>query len=169
MSFFKKFEEKTEHVIDVAGCILFFLLIISTFFNIFSYWFTGKRFAEFDEISLALFLWVVFIAAGPLYKTGEHISVAFIVEGMREKVRAIVLLLIDFIVFVTTLLVIYYTWKLMMRSFNKYTQVLKFPYVYIDAGVLFGYLSLFVSSIAKFVLHFREAIKVYSKKKEETC
>lgn len=164
MSFLKKFEEKTEKILDVVGSILFVALIISTFFNIFSYWFTGKRFAEFDEIGLAIFLWVVFIATGTLYKHGEHIGVTFIVENMKPRKKSIVNILIDIIVLVTTVFVIYYTWKLMKRSFSKYTQVLKIPYVYIDAGVLFGYISLFISSLAKLIVHFAEARNLFAKK-----
>ena len=163
MAFLRKIEEKTEKIIDWIGSILFFLMLISTFFNIFSYWFTGKRYAEFDEIVLTLFVWVVFIACGPLYKHGEHIQVAFIVDGFKPLARNIANLIIDIFVAIITSLVIYYTWKLTVRSFSKYTQVLKLPYAIIDIGVLFGYVSLLIASIAKAVDH---AMEIFCKKKE---
>ncbi len=162
MGFLRKIEEKTEKVIDWTGSILFFLMLISTFFNIFSYWFTGKRYAEFDEIVLTLFVWVVFIACGPLYKHGEHIQVSFIVDGFKPTVRNIANLIIDIFVAIISSLVIYYTWKLTVRSLSKYTQVLKLPYAIIDIGVLFGYISLLIASIAKAVDH---AIELFGKKK----
>lgn len=165
MGFLRKIEEKTEKIIDWVGCILFFLMLISTFFNIFSYWFTGKRYAEFDEIVLTLFVWVVFIACGPLYKHGEHIQVSFIVEGFRPLARCIAHILIDIFVIIISAMVIYFTWKLTVRSFSKYTQVLKLPYAIIDMGVLFGYISLLIASVAKTVDHIIE-LKNLKKEKE---
>ncbi len=159
MGFIHKLEEKIENVLDRVGSILFFLMLISTFFNIFSYWFTKKRFAEFDEIVISFFVWVVYISCGPLYMHNGHIGVSFVVEGMRPLARAITRVLIDVLVFVVSAFVIYYTWKLMMRSFTKYTQVLKLPYAFIDLGVLFGYFSLFVAAIAKVIIHINELLQ----------
>lgn len=164
MGFLRKIEEKTEKIIDWIGSVLFFLMLISTFFNIFSYWFTGKRYAEFDEIVLTLFVWVVFVACGPLYKHGEHIQVSFILDSFKPRARNIANLIIDIFVAFISSLVIYYTWKLTSRSFSKYTQVLKLPYAIIDIGVLFGYISLLIASIAKAVDH---AIELFGKKNVE--
>ncbi len=161
-----KIEEKAEKILDHIGCVIFFLMIISTFFNIFSYWFIGKRFAQFDEITLAIFVWVVFIVTGPLYKRDEHIGVTFIVDKMQPKARSIFRTLADVIVFVTSVLVMIYTWKLMMRSFNKHTFVLGIPYVYIDAGVFFGYISLTIVSIFKLFIHISEIKQAFKKEVE---
>ena len=147
----KKAEKAFEKAIDILGSVLFALMLASTTFNIVSYWLTRKRFAQFDEIVLTLFLWVTFIALGVLYRTDEHICVTFLIDSAKPAVKKWMQLINHLFVLVTSVVFVYYSYKLVMRSFNKYTSILKLPYAYIDIGVLVGYLSLsFVSAIRLF-------------------
>ena len=154
----KKIEAAFEKVIDFISSVVFGIMVLCTTFNIFSYWFMNKRFGQFDEIVLALFMWVIFTCLGVLYRHDEHIAVTFLLDGRKPRTQLIMKIINDLVVVVTSIIFTYYAYKLMMRSFNKYTSLLKIPYAYIDLSVVIGYVSLTLVSAIRCGEHIKELV-----------
>ena len=154
----RKIESAIEKVIDLLGSIIFGVMVLCTTFNIFTYWFAGKRFAQFDEIVLALFMWTVFMGLGVLYRTDEHIAVTFLLEGRKPRTQLIMKIFNDIFVVITSVIFTYYAYKLTMRSFNKYTSMLKIPYAYIDLSIVVGYVSMTLVGAIRCGEHVKELI-----------
>ena len=154
----KRIEAIFEKVLDFITCVVFGIMVLCTTFNIFSYWFLNRRYGQFDEIVLALFMWVTFTCLGVLYRHDEHIAVTFLLDGRKPRVQLIMKIINDLFVVVTSIIFTYYAYKLTMRSFNKYTSLLKIPYAYIDLSVVIGYVSLTLVSAIRCGEHIKELV-----------
>jgi TRAP-type C4-dicarboxylate transport system permease small subunit len=134
-------------MIDIIGGVMLSVTILLTMFNVFGDWVFDKKFGEIDELTLAAFVWVVYIGMGELYKSGEHIRVDLLEKLLHEKANRILRIYIDVIDLIVSVAVTYYAVVLTIRSITKYTAILKIPYFYIDMAVVIGFASLVIYAI----------------------
>ena len=130
---------------------MFFIMVFFTGITVFSMWFIGKRYSQLEEIVLAAYVWVAYLSLGHHYRDKQCVSVDFIVERLPEKAKKVVEILVDIVSFVIGFVILVLAWKLMMKSVNKYTAVVKISYFWIDMGVVVGFLSLVVNIIGKYL------------------
>ena len=131
-----QFLRKAENVI--GGC-LFFVMMFFTGINVFVIFSGHRRIAGLDEIVLAAYVWVTYIALGRHYKEGDNISVDFVVRIMPPRVQKVVLLLRDVATFSISLVMLVAAIDLTRNSFNKYTSLLRIPLGYIDLATVIGF------------------------------
>lgn len=129
-------------LIDGVGCVAFAALLLMTLFNIASDWIYGRRYGQVEEIVSALFVWVVYVGAGLIYKRREHMSIDLFYNLLPKRAQAVMTVVIDALSLLISGVIAYYALLLTIKSTNKFTSVTKIPYVYIDLAVVIGFATL---------------------------
>jgi len=129
---------KIASIVNFVGGFMLMGTVLLTLFDVFGYWIAGRSYAQVQELVLALFVWVVYSGMGELYKTGDQISIDLLKKVLPPKANLIVQMIIDLIVLAFSVVVTYCAVLLTIRSVTKLTPVLKLPYCYIDAAIVFG-------------------------------
>jgi TRAP-type C4-dicarboxylate transport system permease small subunit len=119
--------------------------------NVLCDWLLGLKFGQIDEVILAVFVWSVYIGMGSLYKNDEHIRISFIANMVSPRIKKGILVFDDIVSFISSLVITFYAAKLMLKSFNKFTQVVKIRYFYIDMAVVLGFASLVMIILQKYM------------------
>lgn len=138
-----------DRAIDVVGGSMFFVMVFFTGFNVFSFWTTGRRYGQIEEVVISCLVWVSYLCLGEHYRKNECISADFLVQALPPTGKKIVSVFMDVASLVIGAFVLYFGIRLMMRSTNKFTGVLKICYFWIDMGLVFGFVSLVYNIILK--------------------
>ena len=140
-----------DKLMDVIGGSMFFLMVALTGFNVISFWTTGRRYGQLEELVVSCLVWVSYISLGQHYRDKECIRADFLLTAMPPKGQRIVECLTDLATMVIAAVILFFGIQLMLRSTNKYTGVLKLCYFWIDLGLVMGFISLVYSIIWKYI------------------
>jgi TRAP-type C4-dicarboxylate transport system permease small subunit len=147
---------KADAFVNAVGSIAIVTMLVLSLFNVLCDWFFDMKFGQIDEIILAVFVWSVYVGMGSLYKHDEHIRISFVVNMVSAKAKKAILLFDDIVSFVSSLIVTYYAAKLTLKSYDKFTQVVKIRYFYIDMAVVLGFASLVLIIGSKYLRRLRK-------------
>lgn len=140
-----------DKLMDVIGGSMFFLMVALTGFNVISFWTTGRRYGQLEELVVSCLVWVSYISLGQHYRDKECIRADFLLTAMPPKGQRIVECLTDLATMVIAAVILFFGIQLMLRSTNKYTGVLKLCYFWIDLGLVMGFISLVYNIIWKYI------------------
>lgn len=140
-----------DKLMDVIGGSMFFLMVALTGFNVISFWTTGRRYGQLEELVVSCLVWVSYISLGQHYRDKECIRADFLLTSMPPKGQRIVECLTDLATMVIAAVILFFGIQLMLRSTNKYTGVLKLCYFWIDLGLVMGFISLVYNIIWKYI------------------
>lgn len=157
-----KFTKLMDKLMDIIGGSMFFVMVALTGFNVISFWTTGRRYGQLEELVVSCLVWVSYISLGQHYRDKECIRADFLLTAMPPKGQRIVECLTDLATMVIAAVILFFGIQLMLRSTNKYTGVLKLCYFWIDLGLVMGFISLVYNIIWKYIP------KKSAKEKEET-
>lgn len=157
-----KFTKLMDKLMDIIGGSMFFVMVALTGFNVISFWTTGRRYGQLEELVVSCLVWVSYISLGQHYRDKECIRADFLLTAMPPKGQRIVECLTDLATMVIAAIILFFGVQLMLRSTNKYTGVLKLCYFWIDLGLVMGFISLVYNIIWKYIP------KKSTKEKEET-
>lgn len=151
------FTKVMDKLTDFVGGWMFFVMVAILAINVFSYWTTGKRYGSWEELSRAIMVWVAFVSLGSHYRDKQCVQVDVLYQYLPPRGKKILEVLIDVASFVIGTVILYFSVKLMLASTDKMTGVLRISYVWIDLGVVLGFISLLYNIIRKYVLRWRKA------------
>lgn len=140
-----------DKLVDFIGGSMFFIMVALTGFNVISYWFTGRRYGQLEELVISCLVWVSYISLGGHYRKKECIRADFLLTAIPPKAQKIVEIITDLATLAIGAVILYFGIQLMMRSVNKYTSVLKLCYFWIDLGLVLGFVSLVYNIIRKYI------------------
>ena len=140
-----------DKLMDAIGGSMFFVMVALTGFNVISFWTTGRRYGQLEELVVSCLVWVSYISLGQHYRDKECIRADFLLTSMPPKGQRIVECLTDLATMVIAAVILFFGIQLMLRSTNKYTGVLKLCYFWIDLGLVMGFISLVYNIIWKYI------------------
>lgn len=140
-----------DKLMDIIGGSMFFVMVALTGFNVISFWTTGRRYGQLEELVVSCLVWVSYISLGQHYRDKECIRADFLLTAMPPKGQRIVECLTDLATMVIAAVILFFGVQLMLRSTNKYTGVLKLSYFWIDLGLVMGFISLVYNIIWKYI------------------
>ena len=143
-------------IVNFVGGFMLMGTVLLTLFDVFGYWITGRSYAQVQELILALFVWVVYAGMGELYRSGDQISIDLLEKILPNKAKIIVQTVIDVIVLAFSGIVTYYAVLLTIRSVTKLTPVMKIPYCYIDAAIVFGAGTMVFFAVQRIIQNFKK-------------
>ena len=88
---------------------------------------------------------------GSHYIKKQHIRVDFLLTKLSPKGQKIADVINDVAVLIIGVFILYFGWKLMWKSTNKYTGVLKICYFWIDLGLVLGFASMIFLIVLKYI------------------
>ena len=115
-----------------------------------------------NEVAGILFIWVIFLGAGPALRTGGHLGVDVLVNILPARARFWLSILVDALVLAVLLALCYTGWDLTQSSIKK-TIALEAPYWIINVAVPFGGISMIVHLLV------RTAIKLRTRSLPQPC
>jgi len=84
--------EKISKILVVPLCIAFFLIV---FWGVITRFILKTPFVSSMEFARICFVWFCFIGSSLAYKYGEHIQFTFVLSRVPEKVRKVMVVIID--------------------------------------------------------------------------
>lgn len=140
-----------DKLTNIIGRSMFFLMVSLVGLNVISFWFSGRRYGQLEELVVSCLVWVTFISLGQHYRDKECIRADFLLTAIPPKAQKIVEIITDVASLIIGAVILYFALKLMLRSTNKYTGVLKICYFWIDMGLALGFLSLVCTIVHKYI------------------
>ena len=132
--------------IIVAG-IMLAILIILTFLGVIYRYVLAAPFTWLEEVQTSCLVWIVFAAAGPAFRYGNHVAIEMFVDLMPKSMQKVMTVLISAIV----VIVLAYLFKetlgfiaIFSRS-GRATSMLKIPFSLIYGIALVSYVDLLIS------------------------
>ena len=119
----------------LIASIALVVLVLCTFSGVLARYVVGKPFGWIEEVQAALIIWVVFVAGGAAFRTGNHAAIEIFYE-LFPKIGKKVLNIMIGIVVVATLGFLCYTSVQYLQLFiqtGRTTPVLHIPYIWIYA------------------------------------
>ncbi|WP_163580912.1 TRAP transporter small permease [Gracilibacillus saliphilus] len=138
-------------------------VLIITIVNVFLRFVVNNPLVWAEEVTLALFVWLIFIGVSSTMKRDAHIGIDYFVRRLPSSLRYIVDLLRYFtIYFVLIIVFILLGLTITIQAEMKVTSVLRISYSYIYISVFLGGLLSLVHLTSDFLLTF-----IGKKRKEE--
>ena len=146
------FTSVLDKSVDIIGGSIFAMMVLCEAYNVASWWIRHRRYGQLEELVTAGMVWIVFLAIGLHYRKNSTVKVDFLLNAMPAEKRRKVDVVTDLLSLIIGAFTLYYATKLMLKSTNKVTNVLKICYVWIDLGVVLGYISLIYNIFYKYYL-----------------
>ncbi|MDK2808370.1 MAG: C4-dicarboxylate transporter, DctQ subunit [Clostridiales bacterium] len=121
----------------IIASIALVILVGCTFIGVIMRYVVGNPFGWIEEIQAFLIVWVVFLAGGAAYRTGNHASIEVLYELFPASIQKIVRMFIGLVV-TAAIGYLCYTSIQYVRLFmqtGRGTAVLQIPFVYIYSVV----------------------------------
>jgi TRAP-type transport system small permease protein len=111
----------------MAGCLA--VMALAVFINVVLRYGFGTGVAASEELSRLLFVWMVFIGATAAYPAGEHMAFTGLLEALKERPRAVLVLsaLIRVLVILGAALVAWGAWQQVVVGMDSHSVVLGYP------------------------------------------
>lgn len=124
---------------DLVAVLAFVGIITITFLNVLSRYLLNSPILWGEEVSLALYVWVVFIGSSSTMKRDGHIGISYFVDKLPQKIRNIMIALKNIIISVILIYVfIFLGSALTLQASDKVTPILNMSYIWVDIAVVFG-------------------------------
>lgn len=159
-----KVENYFDKVIYVFGCGGLLLAILVYAFNIWDWWLFKRRIPAADDIALLGLVWTSYVGLGLLFHIKGHCTMDFIVDMLHGKAKSFLFIVRDLAMMVVSVVAVYYSWKLSIKSFNKLLTISKIPFFYCDMSLTVGYAHLLIVVFLDFL---RSVVNLVSKKTDD--
>ena len=115
------------------SCAILAFLIGLTFVGVFMRYLFSAPIVWQEEVQLACFLWVTFLAGCAAFRTGGHVAIEIIVDQLPAKLRMIVEILVAVLVVVLLAFLVKNSFAYMATLIkgSRQTSILHIPYVLI--------------------------------------
>ena len=124
---------------DVIATIALTGILFITIVSVFYRFVLENPFAWAEEVTLGLFVWLVFIGVSSAIKRGGHIGIDYFVEKLPRPLKLVAIgIRAAAIYFVLIFGFIYLGYDLMSQAASKVTPVLGISYQWIDLAVPLG-------------------------------
>lgn len=115
------------------SCIILAFLVCLTFVGVFARYLFSAPIVWQEEVQLACFLWISFLAGCTAFRTGGHVAIEMIVDGFPPKIRMITEIIISVIVVVVLAFLSKtgFVYMSLLVHASRQTSILHIPYVLI--------------------------------------
>jgi len=136
-------KERGKHILKnldayIAGT-LFAVTMVLVIMNVFTRYVFNFVIAWSEEVATSCFVYTVFIGAAWCLRTRQHVGVDLLVDRLPGKVREVVHLLTDIVIFALNSYITYLSVLFMRSSKAKTMPILKISVNYLYAALLIGF------------------------------
>ncbi len=105
-----------ERIVRVIAIAIVVVLVCTVFFQVARRTLTGRSFVEIEELSIVLAAWVAFMTVAYAARRKVHVRIEVFIEKLPFSIRNTIELLINIAIFIATVLLVYYGYRLAMRK-----------------------------------------------------
>lgn len=130
-----RFNRLDDFIATSALIGILFVTIVSIFYR----FILGRPFAWAEEVTLGLFIWLVFVGVSSAMKREGHIGIDYFVERMPRPLKRIAQIIRVIVIYYVLLYVLVYLgFQLTAQATSKLTPVLGIGYQFVDIAVPIG-------------------------------
>jgi TRAP-type C4-dicarboxylate transport system permease small subunit len=132
-------------LIDMISGVAFVLMTIMIDINVFSRFLLGKSFLFMEEIGYLCLVWAVFFGVCSLFRRMGLIAIDIVVDKMPKIPQRIVKSITFTLLFVTNIILVWYSWNFAIEAWVRRTPFLGIPYfyMYIPTTLAFAVIALY--------------------------
>ena len=136
-------EKSFNKYLDIIIEMLFLIIFVITFLNIFSRVLTGKSWNWTGELSRYIFIWASFITGSLAVKKNDHLGIGDdLIRNVPKHIRLIIDFIGSLIAIVFAIILVIYGFKTSALLVLKKTPILSIPMGYVNSiiaisGILF--------------------------------
>jgi TRAP-type C4-dicarboxylate transport system permease small subunit len=149
-AFFQVFGKLSDTIDTWVTRFVFILIagmvVVTTLQIIFRVFFTALTWSE--ELSRYLLVWGTFFGATMAYKRGAHITITFVVEALKPKVKKIFSILSYLLSIVFFAVVIYYGWQMIKMQVFQISPALSLPMRHVYLSIPVSLLIMIIHALA---------------------
>ena len=131
--------------------ILFTLMIVITFTQVIFRYILNSALPWAGEITIFLFIWVIFLGAAITLSKGLHIGVDIFTSFLNKKIRNIVLIITNLLVILFCFLIIIGSTPLVIDNFTQRSPALEIRLSYVYAIIPISMASMIWITIKKII------------------
>lgn len=164
----KELDEISEIVDKVVSCIcivLTFLMFLSVLYQVIGRYLISTSIAWTEEAARYCMIWLAFLGASMLVRSGENSSVTFIKDKFPDRVRRILDIVIIAIMLVFMFVIFLIALSQVQYSMNEISPALRISMFIPKSSILFGSLIVsfqllwkLIDSILRMILEGRESV-----------
>ena len=133
------------------GSVFLSVTFIFVVINVFTRYFLKFTYYWAEEIAVSCFVWVIFLGFAYAYRSDELIGISAIVNLFHGKVRSVIRIITDLLVFITSAVMLYFSYNY-TANMTKITSALEAPYQLIYASIVISFLLVCIYSIMRIVV-----------------
>lgn len=145
----KKFNLFIDNIEEFFASIAISIVVLSAFYGVISRYLLNNPVAWSNEVATISFTWTVFLGAAAAWKHNKHIHLDLaynLMPPFMKRISNMARFIILSIFFIFTL---YLAIKFTISAYNKPTAILRISFSYVDAAVVFCFISIIIRSIQK--------------------
>lgn len=101
-----------------------------------------------EELSRYLLVWITFYAATMAYKRGSHITITFVVELFKPKVKIFFTILSYGASMFFFVMIIYYSWEMIKMQTLQISPALSLPMMYVYSSIPISLFIMLIHALA---------------------
>ena len=151
-SFRTKLDEISEIIDEIVGticCILTILMFLSVFYQVLGRYVFSGSIAWTEETARYCMIWLAFLGASMLIRSGENSSVTFLIDRLPKKTRWGLDLLIQAIMLLFMLIVFAVSVTQLQYSLSEFSPALRIRMFIPKSSILFGSLMISIQLLWK--------------------
>lgn len=125
-------------IAEICAALALLVLVVMTISAVFMRYFWNQPIQWTEEMSGFLMIWVVMLGAVVAERDRAHLTIPFVVDGLRKKLRTAVSVIISLISIALLLYMAQLGYDLAVKTEFKVTQILKISWYWIDIAVPIG-------------------------------
>ncbi len=141
----KKFLDKFELYLGSVFLSVTFIFVV---INVFTRYFLKFTYYWAEEIAVSCFVWVIFLGFAYAYRSDELIGISAIVNLFHGKVRSVIKIITDALVFVISAVMLYFSYNY-TANMTKITSALEAPYQLIYSSIVISFFLVCIYSIIR--------------------
>ena len=164
-----KFLDVIKNLDIIVSGIALVMLVIITFLGVIARRIFNSPFQWGEEMQVMCTIWMVFIAAGAVFRTTDHIAIELIVDNFKGRLKWVVDLLIYLVVMATLIFTFYRSFLLVQQlvETGRTTNILKLPYYLVYIPFPIGCVLMMVSDTIVTIKKLFCKHENYTEEKEE--
>lgn len=148
----KKLKDKFELYLGAVFLSVTFILVVM---NVFTRYFLKFTYYWAEEVAVSCFVWVIFLGFAHAYRSDELIGISAIVNLFHGKVRSVIKIITNGLVFVISAVMLYFSYNY-TANMTKITSALEVPYQLIYSSIVISFLLVCIYAIIKIISSIRE-------------
>ena len=145
---------------DWVSFLLFWLLALIVFYQVFTRYFLGDPAGWTEEIARYFLVAVVFIGASMAVRKNNHIQVDVFYRFMHRRLARAMALLVDLIRIAFFGYAAWLNWLLLERIGSQRMAIVELPMGWVFGAMLFGFILMFFRSLQVGWRHWRQGYSV---------